>query len=86
MPSSSARIKHNTLQTLFFPDRLEPKLASIHSAARALQEDAGLSALYFQCGVLRRVGRLRRMNLCLSRAALSLPRIGIVRRLRRRSP
>jgi len=30
----------NTLQTLFFPDRLEPKLAGIHSAARALQEDA----------------------------------------------
>ncbi|MFB9268372.1 DUF4011 domain-containing protein [Bradyrhizobium erythrophlei] len=42
----------NTLQTLFFPDRLEPKLASIHSAARALQEDAGLSALCFAVGFL----------------------------------
>lgn len=54
-PSKRSPQKHhadNTLQTLFFPDRLEPKLASIHSAARALQEDAGLSALYFAVGFL----------------------------------
>jgi hypothetical protein len=54
-PSKGASRRHhadNTLQTLFFPDRLEPKLASIHSAARALQEDAGLSALYIAVGFL----------------------------------
>ncbi|MHC2722196.1 very-short-patch-repair endonuclease [Bradyrhizobium diazoefficiens] len=54
-PSKRSTQRHhadNTLQTLFFPDRLEPKLASIHSAARALQEDAGLSALYFAVGFL----------------------------------
>lgn len=39
-------------QTLFFPDRLEPKLASIHGAARTLQEDAGISALYCTVGFL----------------------------------
>ncbi|WP_316173010.1 DUF4011 domain-containing protein [Bradyrhizobium sp. SZCCHNRI2049] len=42
----------NSLQTLFFPDRLEPKLSSVHSATRALQEDAGLSALYIAVGFL----------------------------------
>jgi hypothetical protein len=41
-----------TLQTLFFPDRLEPKLSTLHSAARALQEDAGLSALHCAIGFL----------------------------------
>jgi very-short-patch-repair endonuclease len=41
-----------TLQTLFFPDRLEPKLSTLHSAARALQEDAGLSALHCAVGFL----------------------------------
>lgn len=54
-PTKGASRRHhadNTLQTLFFPDRLEPKLASIHSAARALQEDAGLSALYIAVGFL----------------------------------
>src|SRR5579871_2263102 len=40
------------LQTLFFPDRLEPKLSSLHSATRALQEDAGLSALHCAIGFL----------------------------------
>ncbi len=42
----------SALQTLFFPDRLEAKLSSIHSSARALQEDAGLSALYCAVGFL----------------------------------
>jgi hypothetical protein len=42
----------HTLQTLFFPDRLEPKLSTLHSAARALQEDAGLSALHCAVGFL----------------------------------
>lgn len=54
-PSKGTLPRHhadNTLQTLFFPDRLEPKLSSIHSAARALREDAGLSALYFAVGFL----------------------------------
>lgn len=54
-PAKGAIKRHhadNTLQTLFFPDRLEPKLSSIHSAARALQEDAGLSALYIAVGFL----------------------------------
>jgi Protein of unknown function (DUF4011)/AAA domain len=41
-----------TLQTLFFPDRLEPKLSTLYSAARALQEDAGLSALHCAAGFL----------------------------------
>ena len=40
------------MQTLFFPDRLEPKLAAIHTAARSLQEDAGISALYCAVGFL----------------------------------
>jgi hypothetical protein len=54
-PARANRPRHhsdNTLQTLFFPDRLEPKLASIHSTARALQEDAGLSALHCAVGFL----------------------------------
>ena len=42
----------HTLQTLLFPDRLEPKLSTLHSAARALQEDAGLSALHCAVGFL----------------------------------
>jgi hypothetical protein len=42
----------HTLQTLFFPDRLEPKLSTLHSAARALHEDAGLSALHCAVGFL----------------------------------
>jgi hypothetical protein len=45
-------ISDHTLQTLFFPDRLEPKLSAQHSAARALQEDAGLSALHCAVGFL----------------------------------
>jgi very-short-patch-repair endonuclease len=40
------------IQTLFFPDRLEPKLSAIHSAARTLQEDAGISALSCAVGFL----------------------------------
>jgi very-short-patch-repair endonuclease len=40
------------LQTLFFPDRLEPKLSAIHSSARSLQEDAGISALSCAVGFL----------------------------------
>jgi hypothetical protein len=54
-PSKDASPRHhadNSLQTLLFPDRLEPKLASINSTARALQEDAGLSALYIAVGFL----------------------------------
>ena len=43
---------HPKLQTLFFPDRLEPKLAAIHAAARTLQEDAGVSALSCAVGFL----------------------------------
>jgi very-short-patch-repair endonuclease len=42
----------NKLQTLFFPERLEPKLSALHSAARALQEDAGISALHCALGFL----------------------------------
>lgn len=42
----------NKLQTLFFPDRLSPKLASIHGSARTLQEDAGISALFCAVGFL----------------------------------
>ena len=56
LPSASARHqKHHrddTLQTLFFPDRLEPRLSTLYSAARALQEDAGLSALHCAVGFL----------------------------------
>jgi very-short-patch-repair endonuclease len=54
-PARAVTQRHHadqTLQTLFFPDRLEPKLSSIHSAARALQEDAGLSALHCAVGFL----------------------------------
>jgi hypothetical protein len=54
-PARAGTRRHHadqTLQTLFFPDRLEPKLSSIHSAARALQEDAGLSALHCAVGFL----------------------------------
>jgi hypothetical protein len=40
------------LQTLFFPERLEPKLTAIYTTARALQEDAGISALYCAVGFL----------------------------------
>jgi hypothetical protein len=43
---------NHTLQTLFFSDRLEPKLSTLHSAARSLQEDAGLSALHCAVGFL----------------------------------
>ncbi len=43
---------HPKVQTLFFPDRLEPKLATIYGAARTLQEDAGISALYCAVGFL----------------------------------
>lgn len=54
-PAKGATQRHhsdNTLQTLLFPDRLEPKISAIHSSARALQEDAGLSALYCAVGFL----------------------------------
>jgi hypothetical protein len=54
-PPSAKTQKHHTddaLQTLFFPDRLEAKLSTLHSAARALQEDAGLSALHCAVGFL----------------------------------
>jgi hypothetical protein len=54
-PASIATQRHHAdkaLQTLLFPDRLEPKLSNIHSAARALQEDAGLSALHCAAGFL----------------------------------
>jgi very-short-patch-repair endonuclease len=40
------------LQTLFFPDRLEPKLSAIYGGARTLQEDAGISALSCAVGFL----------------------------------
>lgn len=40
------------LQTLHFPDTLEAKLSTIYSTARALQEDAGLSALHCAIGFL----------------------------------
>jgi hypothetical protein len=43
---------HLKLQTLVFPDRLEPKLSAIHAAARTLQEDAGISALSCAVGFL----------------------------------
>jgi hypothetical protein len=56
LPTAGARTQrhhaNHTLQTLFFPDRLEPKLSTLHSAARALQEDAGLSALHCAVGLL----------------------------------
>ena len=54
-PAKATPQRHHadhTLQTLFFPDRLEPKLSTLHSAARALQEDAGLSALHCAVGFL----------------------------------
>jgi hypothetical protein len=54
-PARATTERHHTdraLQTLFFPDRLEPKLSTLHSAARALQEDAGLSALHCAVGFL----------------------------------
>ena len=51
-PSDAKKHSRQTLQTLFFPDRLEPKLSTLHSAARALQEDAGLSALHCAAGFL----------------------------------
>ena len=54
-PPATKSQKHHTddtLQTLFFPDRLEAKLSTLHSAARALQEDAGLSALHCAVGFL----------------------------------
>jgi hypothetical protein len=43
---------HLKLQTLLFPERLEPKLAAVLGAARSLQEDAGISALYCAVGFL----------------------------------
>jgi Protein of unknown function (DUF4011) len=43
---------HPKVQTLLFPDRLEPKLAAVHGAARTLQEDAGISALFCAVGFL----------------------------------
>jgi Protein of unknown function (DUF4011) len=51
-PAKQKGHPEQTLQTLFFPDRLEPKLSTLHSAARALQEDAGLSALHCAVGFL----------------------------------
>lgn len=51
LPTKAAR-RDEELQTLFFPDRLEPKLSSLHSATRALQEDAGISALHCAVGFL----------------------------------
>jgi very-short-patch-repair endonuclease len=53
-PNASEKTRHtdSNLQTLFFPDRLEPKLTSIHTTARTLQEDAGISALYCALGFL----------------------------------
>ncbi len=53
-PGIQPRAHHldDALQTLHFPDRLEPKLSTIYSSARALQEDAGLSALYCAVGFL----------------------------------
>lgn len=42
----------NRLQTLFFPDKLEAKLSTIHATAKTLQEDAGISALYCALGFL----------------------------------
>jgi hypothetical protein len=51
LPSSTDHTEEK-LQTLFFPDRLEPKLSSLHSATRALQEDAGISALHCAIGFL----------------------------------
>lgn len=50
--SGDASSGHPKLQTLFFPDRLEPKLSAIHAAARTLQEDAGISALSCAVGFL----------------------------------
>jgi hypothetical protein len=44
--------RNGKVQTLFFPDRLEPKLNAIHTAARMLQEDAGISSLYCAIGFL----------------------------------
>jgi very-short-patch-repair endonuclease len=54
LPSRNPPERHldDALQTLHFPDRLEPKLSTIYSAARALQEDAGLSALHCAVGFL----------------------------------
>jgi hypothetical protein len=55
LPASSIRRAtkgRQEIQTLFFPDRLEPKLAAIHGGARSLQEDAGISALYCTVGFL----------------------------------
>ncbi|MCC6947020.1 MAG: DUF4011 domain-containing protein [Bradyrhizobiaceae bacterium] len=54
-PPATPRQPHHadrTVQTLFFPDRLEPKLSTLHSSARALQEDAGLSVLHVTIGFL----------------------------------
>ena len=48
----SEDLGHPKLQTLFFPDRLEPKLSTVYGAARTLQEDAGISALYCAVGFL----------------------------------
>ena len=50
--SGDASAGQSKIQTLFFPDRLEPKLAAIHAAARTLQEDAGISALSCAVGFL----------------------------------
>lgn len=51
LPTKATR-RDEKLQTLFFPDRLEPKLSALHSATRALQEDAGISALHCAVGFL----------------------------------
>jgi Protein of unknown function (DUF4011)/AAA domain len=51
LPAKAAR-RDEKLQTLYFPDRLEPKLSSLYSATRALQEDAGISALHCAVGFL----------------------------------
>lgn len=50
--SNESKHTDGKLQTLFFPDRLESKLTSINTAARTLQEDAGISALYCALGFL----------------------------------
>jgi hypothetical protein len=52
LSSRSGETSRHGLQTLFFPDRLEPKLSAIFGAARTLQEDAGISALSCAVGFL----------------------------------
>jgi very-short-patch-repair endonuclease len=40
------------LQTLLYPDQMDAKLAAIRSAARTLEQDAGITALYTAIGFL----------------------------------